>query len=120
MNIETLVKKVEALEKRTIREPAKREFITGFGENFHSIIRDMICREIDAIHDSEWFRELWGIPTKWYERIEKLEEKVEDLKQRLIDLEEFTGAYNDNEFEDARTGEQIKADIKKRRQNEKS
>ena len=78
------------------------------GDKLHEIIKDMICREIDTIFDS----------------IDEIEERVlsidKGLARRLRDLEEFTGLYNDNEIEDARTGEQIKADIKKRRQNEKS
>ena len=105
----------------------------SFGDNFHELIREMIIREIDAVHDSDWFKELWGIPTKWYERIEKLEEKVSQieadnvqfdmssritcirLSERLKDLEEFTGLYNNNEIEDARTSKQIKSDSKKRK-----
>ena len=48
-------------------------------------------------------------------------DEVENLCcRRLKDLEEFTGLYNDNEIEDARTSEQIKSDIRKRRQSEKS
>lgn len=79
-----------------------------FGDKLHEIIREMICREIDTVFDALDELEI------------NIQYKLEDLKQRLIDLEEFTGAYNDNEFEDARTGDQIKADIKKRRQAENS
>ena len=93
----------------------------------------MICREIDTIFDAmdEVKESITG-------RFERLEEKVSQieaenlefdmssrltfirLSERLKDLEEFTGLYNDNEIEDARTSEQIKSDVKKRRQNEKS
>ena len=56
--------------------------------------------------------------------VDKLSEAVLQLDERVVrrlkDLEEFTGLYNDNEIEDARTSEQIKSDVKKRRQNEKS
>ena len=85
---------------------SKSEF--PLGDKLHEIIRDMICREIDTIFDS----------------IDEIEERVlsidKGLARRLKDLEEFTGLYNDNEIEDARTSEQIKSDVKKRRQNEKS
>ena len=85
---------------------SKSEF--PLADQLHEIIRAMICREIDTIFDS----------------IDEIEERVlsidKGLARRLKDLEEFTGLYNDNEIEDARTSEQIKADIKKRRQNEKS
>ena len=87
----------------------------SFGDNFHELIREMIIREIDAVHDSDWFKELWGIPTKWHERIEKLEKlgyEFEEVQRRLTDLEEFTGLYNNNEIEDARTSKQIKSDSK--------
>ena len=85
---------------------SKSEF--PFGDKLYEIFRDMICREIDTIFDS----------------IDEIEERVlsidKRLARRLKDLEEFTGLYNDNEIEDARTSEQIKSDVKKRRQNEKS
>ena len=91
----------------------------SFGDNFHELIREMIIREIDAVHDSDCFKELWGIPTKWHERIEKLEElerlRHRRVERRLTDLEEFTGLYNNNEIEDARTSKQIKSDSKKRK-----
>ena len=107
----------------------------------------MICREIETVFDTvnEIEERLVSIDkgiarrlgdmerkiTMFGEETEKIwsgfavsesriGQKLKDLKQRLIDLEEFTGAYNDNEFEDARTGDQIKADIKKRRQAENS
>jgi hypothetical protein len=101
MNIEKLTKKVEALEKRVIRVPAEREFIHSFGEAFHELVRDMVCREIDVIHDSEWFADM-------------KDEFTSKLDKRITDLEEFTGLYNDNEIEDARTTEQIKSDTKKK------
>jgi len=85
---------------------SKSEF--PFRDKLYEIFRDMICREIDTIFDS----------------IDEIEERVlsidKGLARRLKDLEEFTGLYNDNEIEDARTSEQIKSDVKKRRQNEKS
>ena len=85
---------------------SKSEF--PLADQLHEIIRAMICREIDPVFDS-------------IDELKKgLFDSIDELKQRLIDLEEFTGAYNDNEFEDARTGDQIKADIKKRRQSDKN
>ena len=81
------------MSKNTI--PSSRISGFGLGDKIHELIREIACREIAPVFDS-----------------------IDELKQRLIDLEEFTGAYNDNEFEDARTGDQIKADIKKRRQSD--
>ena len=83
---------------------SKSEF--PLGDKLHEIIRDMICREIDTVFDALDELEI------------NIQYKLEDLKQRLIDLEEFTGLYNDNEIEDARTSEQIKSDVKKRRQHD--
>ena len=78
---------------------SKSEF--PLADQLHEIIRAMICREIDTIFDS----------------IDEIEERVlsidKGLARRLKDLEEFTGLYNDNEIEDARTSEQIKSDVKK-------
>ena len=94
------------MSKNTI--PSSRISGFGLGDKIHELIREIACREIDPVFDS-------------IDELKKgLFDSIDELKQRLIDLEEFTGAYNDNEFEDARTGDQIKADIKKRRQNEKS
>ena len=78
---------------------SKSEF--PLADQLHEIIRAMICREIDTIFDS----------------IDEIEERVlsidKGLARRLKDLEEFTGLYNDNEIEDARTSEQIKSDVEK-------
>ena len=96
------------------------------GDKLHEIIRDMICREIDTIFDAmdEVKESITGRFERLEDRSDKLSEAVlqldERVARRLKDLEEFTGLYNDNEIEDARTSEQIKSDVKKRRQNEKS
>ena len=103
---------------------SKSEF--PLGDKLHEIIRDMICREIDTIFDSidEVEKSITGRFDYFSACISDLEDRSESLSERvarrLKDLEEFTGLYNDNEIEDARTSEQIKSDVKKRRQNEKS
>ncbi len=101
---------------------SKSEF--PLGDKLHEIIRDMICREIDTIFDSidEVEKSITGRFEKLEERSDILSEAVlqldERVARRLKDLEEFTGLYNDNEIEDARTSEQIKSDVKKRRQHD--
>ena len=99
---------------------SKSEF--PLGDKLHEIIRDMICREIDTIFDSidEVEKSITGRFGNVSARIYNSEKRIGKLTDKVLQLEEFTGLYNDNEIEDARTSEQIKSDVKKRRQNEKS
>jgi len=46
-------------------------------------------------------------------RIKSPHDRIDDLLKRIIDLEEFTGLYNNNELENARTSEQIKSERRK-------